>query len=117
MALALGIGGLLLLPQPWNVAAVVIAASVEVGEIFLWIKFLRRYRITTGAEGMIGELAVVQSTCDPRGRVTLRGEGWKALSADGRAIAAEEPVTVVAVKGLTLTVAAAGSERGSTSDG
>lgn len=110
MALALGIAGLLFLPQPWNVLAVVLAASVEVGEVFLWIKFLSRYRVTTGAEGMIGEFAVVQAAIDPRGRVTVRGEGWKAVSEDGRPIAARQPVTVVGVDGLTLTVAVAETE-------
>jgi membrane-bound serine protease (ClpP class) len=109
MALALGIAGFFLLPQPWNVLAVVLAASIEVGEIFLWIKFLSRYRITTGAEGMIGELAVVQAPLDPRGRVTFRGEGWRAVSVDGRPIGVREPVKVVAVEGLTLTVAVTGT--------
>lgn len=104
MALAIGIAGLFLLPSPWNVLVVVGAASIEVGEVFLWIKFLRRYRVTTGAEGMIGEFAVVQSDCDPRGRVTVRGEGWKAVSEDGTPIPARSPVTVVGIKGLTLTV-------------
>ena len=32
---------------------------IEVGEVFFWIRFLRRYRVTTGAEGMIGERAEV----------------------------------------------------------
>ena len=56
---------------------------VEVGEIFLWIKFLRRYRVTTGAEGMIGERAEVISRCDPRGSVRVHGEIWNARCEPG----------------------------------
>ena len=42
--------------------------------MFFWIRFLRRYRVTTGAEGMIGEAAQVIGP----GRVRLRGEIWSA---------------------------------------
>ena len=34
--------------------AVVVAALIEVGEVMLWLRFLRRYRVSTGAEGLVG---------------------------------------------------------------
>ncbi len=96
MILALSIAGLFVLPSPWNVIGVCIAALIEAGEVFLWIKFLRRYRVTTGAEGMVGERGEVIGP----GRVRVRGEIWKARGADDAA----EAVRVTEVDGLTLVV-------------
>ena len=33
------------------------AALIEVAEVAFWLRFLRRYRVQTGAEGMLGERA------------------------------------------------------------
>lgn len=74
----------------------VCAAIIEVGEIYLWIRFLRRYRVTTGAEGMIGETGEVIGP----GRVRVRGEIWRARTSG----AVGDRVTVTAVDGLTLEV-------------
>jgi membrane protein implicated in regulation of membrane protease activity len=94
--LALAIIGLFVLPDPWRVIFLVCAALIEVGEVFLWIRFLRRYRVTTGAEGMIGERAQVIGP----GRVRVRGEIWSARGDAGEG----ETVRVAAVDGLTLVV-------------
>jgi membrane protein implicated in regulation of membrane protease activity len=100
--LALAIAGLFFLPEPWSVVVVVVAALIEVGEVFLWIKFLRRYRITTGAEAMVGERAEALGSLDPAGRVRVRGEIWNARSSGPVADGAE--VRIAAVDGLTLVV-------------
>jgi len=97
-----GIAGLFLLDSPWNVAAVSAAAAVEVGEVYLWIRFLRRYRVTTGAEGLIGQRAEVLEDCRPDGRVKAMGEIWAATSSSP--VAAGERVRIVAVEGLKLRV-------------
>lgn len=102
MLLALAIAGLFLLPTPWSVLAVAGAAAIEVGEIFLWRRFLRRYRVRTGAEALIGERAEVIDACTPEGAVRLRGELWRARS--GTPVAAGEPVRIARVDGLTLEV-------------
>jgi len=94
--LALAIAGLFFLPQPWNVVLVCVAALIEVGEVFLWIRFLRRYRVTTGIEGMLGERGEVIGP----GRVRVRGEIWNARGAE----AGGEAVRVTGVDGLTLVV-------------
>jgi membrane-bound serine protease (ClpP class) len=78
MLLALAIAGLFFLPDPWRWIALLAAAVVEVGELYLWMRFLGRYRVTTGAEGLLGERVQVISPCAPEGRVTIRGEIWKA---------------------------------------
>ena len=102
MLLALAIIGLFVLPAPWGVIAVFAAAVIEVGEVFFWIRFLRRYPVTTGAEGLLGERGEVIVRCAPRGRVRLRGETWNARSEEPLELG--EEVRVEAVDGLTLVV-------------
>jgi membrane-bound serine protease (ClpP class) len=102
MLLVLAIAGLFVLPDPWRWIALPLAAAIEVGEVFLWILFLRRYRVTTGAEGLVGERAEVIAACAPTGRVKLRGEIWKARCEAGAERGAL--VRVAAVDGLTLVV-------------
>ncbi len=88
---------------PWlGLAAVVIGIAVEVAEVGFWIRFLRRYRVRTGAEGLIGKTAEVVEACDPRGRVRFRGEIWHARCQSEAGIG--ERVTISGVHGLTLEV-------------
>jgi membrane protein implicated in regulation of membrane protease activity len=94
--LALAIAGMFVLPDPWRVVFLVCAAFIEVAEVFLWIRFLRRYRVTTGAEGMVGERAEVIGP----GRVRVRGEIWTARGAGETG----ERMRVSAVDGLTVVV-------------
>jgi membrane-bound serine protease (ClpP class) len=100
--LALAIAGLFVLPDPWRLIFLGAVAVFEVGEVYFWIKFLRRYRVTTGAEGMVGASGEVIETCAPTGRVRVRGEIWNARSTASPAVGAR--VTVSAVDGLTLVV-------------
>jgi membrane protein implicated in regulation of membrane protease activity len=104
MLLALAIAGLFVLPDPWRVIVLAVAALVEVGEVFLWMGFLRRYRVQTGAEGLVGERAEVIEPCDPLGRVRVRGEIWNARCEESATPG--QPVFVSAVEGLTLVVEA-----------
>jgi membrane-bound serine protease (ClpP class) len=97
--------GLFVLPSPWNVLGVAVATVVEVAEVYLWIWFLRRYRVRGGAEGMIGERGEVLERCDPRGRVRVHGEIWRAVAADEEPLEVGERVVVKRVDGLTLEVA------------
>jgi membrane-bound serine protease (ClpP class) len=96
--LALAIAGLFLLDGPLRFVLLFCALVIEVGELYLWIRFLRRYRVTTGAEGMVGERAQVIGP----GRVRVHGEIWKARGGEGRG--AGDEVRVAAVDGLTLVV-------------
>ena len=93
---------LLVLPPAWGIAAVAVAATIEVAEVGFWIRFLRRYRIATGKEALIGLTAEVIEDCDPRGRVRLRGEIWRAECRVGAKVG--ERVRVASVHGLTLHV-------------
>ena len=93
---------LLVLPPGWGIAIVVVAMVIEVAEVGFWIRFLRRYRITTGKEALIGSSAEVIESCNPRGRVRFRGEIWHA-ECESRAEVGER-VVVTGVHGLTLRV-------------
>jgi membrane-bound serine protease (ClpP class) len=95
---------LFVLPEPWGYLAVGVAALVEVGEIYFWIRCLGRYRVTTGAEGLVGERAQVVDACAPLGRVRVRGELW-AARAEAPAIVGQR-MRVTGVDGLTLEVEA-----------
>jgi membrane-bound serine protease (ClpP class) len=103
MVLTASIVGLFVLPSPWNVILFGLAVFFEIGEIYLWTRFLERYRVRGGAEGMVGERATVIEACDPDGLVRVRGEVWKARAGEA-ALAEGERGTVVAVNGLTVTV-------------
>jgi membrane-bound serine protease (ClpP class) len=100
--LALAIAGLFVLPDPWRVIALAVAAVVEVGEVFAWRRFLSRYRVQTGAEGLVGKTAEVIGACAPSGRVKVHGEIWNARSEVP--LGAGERARVAAVEGLTLVV-------------
>jgi membrane protein implicated in regulation of membrane protease activity len=93
---------LLVLPPVWGLAAVSLAAVIEVAEVGFWIRFLRRYRVRTGIEALIGTSCEVIEACEPRGRVRLRGEIWHAVC-DSKAGVGER-VTITRIEGLTLRV-------------
>jgi membrane-bound serine protease (ClpP class) len=93
---------LFVLPPGWGLAVVTLGIVIEVVEVGFWIRFLRRYRVTTGAEGLIGAKAEVIEACDPSGRVRFRGEIWHARCPAGASVG--EAVTVIGVDGLTLEV-------------
>jgi membrane-bound serine protease (ClpP class) len=63
----------------------------------------QRRRKTTGAEGMIGEIAIAKSPLDPTGTVLAQGELWTATLEGGRVTPGEE-VIIAKVEGLKLWV-------------
>ena len=102
MLLVLALLSLFFLPTPWSYLVVLGAVVLESAEVWFWIRFLRRYRVTTGAEGLVGERAEVVEACDPAGRVRVRGELWRARCTTP-AIPGQR-MRVTAVDGLTLEV-------------
>lgn len=84
--------------------------------IFLFLGRLalrsQQQRATTGAEGLIGKIGRVVAPITPGepGQITVHGEIWRARSKE--AIAAGEPVEVLALDGLTLHVRRASSPEG-----
>jgi membrane-bound serine protease (ClpP class) len=64
----------------------------------------QRRRKATGAEGMIGEVAIAKTPLDPTGTVLAEGELWTAASEGGR-VAPGEEVIITKVEELKLWVA------------
>jgi membrane-bound serine protease (ClpP class) len=102
LALVAGLILFAILDPPLGIILLVAGAVIEVGEAFFWTRYLRRIRVRTGAEGMIGERAVVIEACDPRGRIRVHGEIWSAECAEGAAVG--DRVRVVAIDRLLLEV-------------
>jgi membrane-bound serine protease (ClpP class) len=87
----------------WSVVApAVILTVLFFGVMLRYAWRSQRGATTTGVEGLIGATAVAKTALAPRGSVVLHGELWDATSAE--TIAADEPVEVTAVEGLTLVV-------------
>ena len=89
-------------PSPWGLVLVGVAALVEIGETFFWVWLSKRRRIQMGAETLIGAPALVVSPCRPEGQVPpARG------AVGARCEAGADPgdtVRVVERDGLTLLV-------------
>ena len=91
------------------VPAVGSTAALVISALSFGVRALYRTP-STGAPGMVGQTAVVRVPLAPEGQVAVQGELWHAVAQDGP-IAAGEPVTIVGVDGLTLTVAKAANQR------
>ncbi len=85
---SLTLGGLLLVDGPipemrvhlWTALAV----SIPLGLITTFLMSIalkaRRNKVTTGPQGLIGEIAVARTPLDPEGKVFIHGELWNAVS-------------------------------------
>lgn len=93
---------LFVLPTPIGIGVVILAFIGEMAELVFWRRFLKRYRLQSGAETMPGRSAVVSEACRPRGSVRFDGAIWAAECPGGAAIGDE--VTITRVDGLTLLV-------------
>jgi membrane-bound serine protease (ClpP class) len=82
-----------------------VVVGVTVFAVFVLGAIIRgqRRRKTTGAEGMIGEIAIAKSPLDPTGTVLAQGELWTATLEGGRVTPGEE-VIIAKVEGLKLWV-------------
>ncbi|UCH51490.1 MAG: nodulation protein NfeD [Chloroflexota bacterium] len=83
------------------VVAILIAAFIAfiVGAV---VRGQRR-RVETGAEGLVGQVAIAKTALAPKGTVLVEGELWKAVVDDGKVEPGEE-VTITKVEGLRLLV-------------
>jgi len=66
---------------------------------------VRRMKVTTGKEGLVGEVGVARTALEPRGKVFVHGEIWHAVSEEP--LAAGAAVEVAAVEGMILHVKSA----------
>ena len=89
-------------PSPWGLVLVGVAAVIEIGETFFWIWLSQRHRIRMGAETLLGASAEVVTPCRPEGQVRIQGELWRARCESGADPG--DKVRVVERNGLTLLV-------------
>ena len=82
-----------------------VAVGVTAFAVFVLGAIIRgqRRRKTTGAEGMIGTIAVAKTPLDPTGTVLSQGELWTATSEGGKVTPGEE-VVITRVEALKLWV-------------
>jgi len=83
-----------------------IAVAISAFAIFVIGAIIRgqRRRKATGAEGMLGKLAIARTPLDPTGKVLAEGELWAATSESDK-IAPGEEVMITKVEALKLWVA------------
>jgi membrane-bound serine protease (ClpP class) len=104
------IGALLLVDTPVPEMrvhlATALAVSIPLGGITVLLMGIalkaRRNKVTTGIEGLIGEMGTAQTTLSPSGKVFVHGEIWDAVAANE--VAAGEKVIVERVDGFRLCV-------------
>ncbi len=82
-----------------------VTAGISAFAIFVIGAIIRgqRRRKATGAEGMIGKIAIAKTPLDPTGTVLTQGELWTAASEGGR-VAPGEEVIITKVEALKLWV-------------
>lgn len=104
------IGALLLvdtpIPEMRVHLATALAVSIPLGGITVLLMSIalkaRRNKVTTGIEGLIGEVGTAQTALMPAGKVFVHGEIWDAVASI--AVPAGEKVVVERVDGFRLGV-------------
>jgi membrane protein implicated in regulation of membrane protease activity len=105
MFLLLALLLLLFLPDPWNLAAALASLVLAAVEIVFWERRMRRHKVQTGIEKLVGATGVVTEPCAPVGQIRVHGELWEARSDEELVVG--DRVRVTAVHGLSLDVESA----------
>ncbi len=91
--------------NPWALAGAVVALGAISMTILSFAIRAQRLPVTTGVEGMIGQVATVIVPLAPTGRVRVRGENWAARLAGAEGSARlGEAVRIRGIDGMTLIV-------------
>lgn len=93
---------LTVLPTPWNLAVVAAAACWEIATTLGAVWWSQRRSARVGVEAMLGREVPVRDDCRPLGRVSVKGELWRARCDAGANRG--ESVRIVGIEGLTLRV-------------
>jgi membrane-bound serine protease (ClpP class) len=93
---------LLLIPEPWNVAAALVTLALFGLEVLYFYRRMRGVKVVTGAENLVGAVGKSVEPLDPEGHVRVHGELWQARAS--AAVPAGAKIRVVALDDLTLEV-------------
>src|SRR5512132_3973357 len=96
---------LIFVPWPWGLAAAIASLVLFVFEVAYWQRRMRREKVQTGVENLVGATGEAAERLAPSGHVRVRGELWEAKSSSELPRGAR--VRVVAVHGLVLEVESA----------
>jgi len=104
------LGGLLLVDSPIPEMRVhlltALAVSIPLGLITAFLMSIalkaRRNKMVSGAQGLVGEVGIAQTSLSPRGKVFVHGELWDAISSSD--LSAGQSVVVRRIDGLLLQV-------------
>jgi membrane-bound serine protease (ClpP class) len=102
MLLLLALLLFVVLPSPWNVIGGLATVSFGLFEVAYWQRRMRRHKIQTGVENLIGATGEVIERLAPSGQIRVLGELWQARSSSK--LPPGSRVRVVAVHGLVLEV-------------
>lgn len=92
-------------PVPaWAAGAFFVFWVIKDLGVFPWVRRAYSNDAQTGAEKLIGSLAVTQKRLDPVGYVKINGELWKARARFDQQIGRGKIVRVYGADGLTLIV-------------
>ena len=103
------IGSLILFNSPYSRVSIslVVTVGLATGAFFAFVVAkaigAQRRRPTTGAEGLVGEIAVVRKALTPAGTVLIKGELWTAETEAG-AVERDQRVEVLRREGFRLWV-------------
>ena len=86
-----------------GIAIVVVLSAVSFAFVVNAIIKTRHHPVSTGKEGMVGQVAVAQTRLDPSGTVFIEGALWRATT-EGDRIEPGEEVIVTKVDRLKLKV-------------
>ena len=90
------------LPSPWGLVAVAVAAAIDIAETGLFVWWSQRRKSSVGVETLVGRQGVAVGDLWPEGQVRVNGEIWRARCTGG--CDAGTSVVVRSVEGLTLVV-------------
>jgi len=107
---SLVLGGLFLIDSPGpylevSVGVIICVAAVTVGFFLFALRYVvkaHHRQVTTGGEGLIGQLAEVKEKIDPEGMVYVSGSLWKAFSDETLEVG--EKAVVERVNGMKVKV-------------
>ncbi len=87
----------------WLIVIIILAVIIFVAAAIYWGVRAHLLQASAGREELVGKIAEVKTTLNPRGTVFIQGESWTAISESGRANPGEE-VLIAKVDGLKLYV-------------
>jgi membrane-bound serine protease (ClpP class) len=92
------------LPSPWNLIGGFASIAVGILEVVYWQRRMKRGKVQTGVEHLVGATGEVSERLAPSGHIRVLGELWEARSSSE--LPPGTRVRVVAVHGLVLEVEA-----------